>query len=89
LILTTVLLLRVVLLLSSLKDKVCFRLCESYGCRVGIVGGRFVGCGIQGGADRVVRNGRKDGLAASVVFRSMTCPFLYRVKVRLSPADLC
>ena len=59
-------------------------------CRVyGINGGGIGGCGIEGGADRVVRNGNKDGLAASVAFRSMTCPFLYTVKVMLSPAILC
>ncbi len=62
---------------------------ESYGCGMGIVGGRIGGWGIEGGADRVVRNGSKDGLAASVAFRSIACPFLYTVKVRLSPTDLC
>jgi hypothetical protein len=36
----------------------------SYGC--GIVGGRIGGWGIEGETDRVVRNGSKDGLAASV-----------------------
>jgi hypothetical protein len=40
----------------------------------------------EGGADRVARNGSKDGLA--VAFRSMTCPFLYRVKVMLFPSIL-
>ena len=40
-------------------------------------------------ADRVVRNGIIDGLAVSVVFRFMACPFLYTVKVILSPTDLC
>jgi transposase len=45
--------------------------------------------GIEGRADRVVRNGIKDSLAASVAFRSIACPFLYTVKVTLSPADLC
>ncbi|MGA9154455.1 MAG: hypothetical protein WBZ36_28050 [Candidatus Nitrosopolaris sp.] len=49
---------------------------KSYGCGICIVGGPFGGCGIEGGADRVVRNGIKDGLAASVAFRSVTCPFL-------------
>jgi hypothetical protein len=39
--------------------------------------------------DRVVTNGIGDSLAASVAFRSMACPFLYIVKVILSPADLC
>jgi hypothetical protein len=29
-----------------------------------VVGGRIGGWGIEGGADRVVRNGSKDGLAA-------------------------
>ena len=62
---------------------------ESYGCGICIVGGPFGGCGIEGRTDRVVRNGSKDGLAASVAFRSMACPFLYTVKVILSPADLC
>jgi hypothetical protein len=40
---------------------------ESYGCGVGIVGGRVGGWGIanEGGADCVIRNGSKDGLAAS------------------------
>jgi hypothetical protein len=56
---------------------------------MGIVGGRIGGWGIEGGADRVVRNGSKDGLAVSVAFRSMVCPFLYAVKVMLSPAILC
>ena len=37
-------------------------------------------------ADRVVRNGSKDGLAESVAFKSMACPFLYTVKVMLFPA---
>ena len=31
-------------------------------------------------ADRVVRNGIRDGLGVSVAFKSMTCPFLYTVK---------
>ena len=57
---------------------------KSYGC--GIVGGRIGGCGNEGGADRVVRNGSKDGLAVSVAFTSIACPFLYTVKVILSPA---
>jgi hypothetical protein len=34
----------------------------------------------------VLRNG--SDLAVSVTFRSMACPFLYTVKVRLSPTDL-
>jgi hypothetical protein len=62
---------------------------ESYGCGTGIVGGRIGGCGIEGGADRVVRNGSEGGLAVSIAFRSLTCPFLYTVKVMLSPAILC
>jgi hypothetical protein len=37
----------------------------------------------------VLRNGGNDGLAESVAFRSMACPFLYTVKVILSPTDLC
>ena len=38
--------------------------------------------------DRVVRNGSTDGLAESVAFRSIACPFLYRVKVMWFPATL-
>jgi hypothetical protein len=38
--------------------------------------------------DRVVRNGIRDGLGVSVAFTSMACPFLYTVKVMLSPAIL-
>ena len=30
---------------------------KSYWCGIGIVGGRIGGWGIEGGADRVVRNG--------------------------------
>jgi hypothetical protein len=61
-----------------------------YGCGVGIVGGRVGGWGIanEGGADCVIRIGSKDGLAASVVFRSIACPFLYTVKVMLFQAIL-
>ena len=77
-------------------DSLCFQLLsltegikESYGCGTGIVGGRIGGWGIEGGADRVVRNGSKDGLAVSVAFRSITCPFLYTDKVMLFPAILC
>jgi hypothetical protein len=44
---------------------------ESYGCGIGIVGGCIGGWGIEGGTDRVVRNGSKDGLAPSVAFRSI------------------
>jgi hypothetical protein len=58
------------------------------GCGMGIAGGRIGGCGIEGMADRVVRNGMRDGLAVSVAFKSMACPFLYTVKVRLWPIDL-
>ena len=50
----------------------------NYGCGAGIVG-----------MCRVVRNGSRTGLAATVTFRSMACPFLYTVKVMLSPTDLC
>ena len=66
-------------------------LSQSYGCGTGIVGGRIGGWSIgnEGGADRVLRNGSKEGLAASGTFRSTACPFLYTVKVRLSPTDLC
>jgi hypothetical protein len=55
----------------------------------GIVGGRVGGCGIESMADRIVRNGIRDGLAVNVAFRSMACPFLYTVKVMLFPAILC
>ena len=47
------------------------------------------GIGNEGGADRVLRNTSKDGLAASVTFRSIGCPFLNNVKVRSFPAILC
>ena len=62
-----------------------------YGCGIGVVGGRIGGWGIanEGGADRVVRNGSKEGLAESVTFRFIACPFLYKVKVRSFPAILC
>jgi hypothetical protein len=53
---------------------------ESYGCGIGVVGGRIGGWGIEGWGDRVVRNGSQDGLAASVAFRSMTSPFYIRLK---------
>ena len=36
----------------------------------------------------MVRNGSKDGLEASVTFRSMICPFLNKVKVRSFPGNL-
>ena len=63
---------------------------QSYGCGAGIVGGRVGGWGIEneGGAS-VIRNGRKDGLAASVTLKSTACPFLYKVKVRSFPEILC
>ena len=65
-----------------------------YGCGigigVGIVGGCIGVCGIkEGGADLIVINGSRDGLAVSAAFRSIACPFLYMVKVTLSPTDLC
>jgi hypothetical protein len=53
----------------------CTILGESYGCGIGIVGGRIGGCGIEGGADRVVRNGSKEGLAESVTFTFMGCTY--------------
>jgi len=56
------------------------------GC--GIVEDSIGGWGTEGGADRVVRNGSTDGLAASVALRPMACPFLYRVKVMSFPAIL-
>ena len=56
---------------------------KSYGC---IVGGRIGG--VEGMADRVVRDGIRDGLGVSVAFKFMTCPFLYTVKVMLFPAIL-
>jgi len=49
----------------------------------GIVGGRIGGWGIEGMADRVVRNGIRDSLGGSVAFKFMACPFLYTVKVYL------
>jgi hypothetical protein len=55
----------------------------------GISGGRIGGCGIEGGADRMVRNGSKDGLAVSIAFKTTACSFLYTVKVISSPAILC
>jgi hypothetical protein len=57
---------------------------------MGIVGGCIGGWGIgnEGMADRVVRNGSKDGLAASIAFRSIAYPFLYTVKVMLFPSYL-
>jgi hypothetical protein len=78
-----------VILFSIQKILLCHG--ESYGCGIGIVGGRIGGWGIgnEGGADRDARNGSKDGLAASVAFRFITCPFLYTVIVMLFPAILC
>ena len=69
-------------------------LCHRKNCYVksygrGIVEGRIGGWGTEGGADRVVRNGSTDGVAASVAFRSIVCPFLYTVKVMFLPAILC
>src|SRR5205809_4720522 len=52
----------------------------------GCLGGPGIG---EGGAGRTTRNGSGDGLAVSVVFKSIVCPFLYTVNVILSPADLC
>jgi len=60
-----------------------------YECGVGTEGGCLGGPGIGGGADRAARNGGGDGLAASVAFRSIICPFLKTVNVILSPADVC
>lgn len=61
-----------------------------YECGVGTEGGCLGGPGIgEGGAGRSTRNGSGDGLGASVVFRSIVCPFLYTVNVILSPADVC
>jgi hypothetical protein len=75
-------------LLSSRIDKAY--LGESYGGGVGIVGGCVEEWGTEeGGADRVIRNRSMNGLAVSVAFKSIACPFLYTVKVRLSPKDLC
>jgi len=54
----------------------------------GIIGGRIGGCGNEGAADGVVRNGSKDGLAVSVAFKSMACPFLYAFKVMVFPGIL-
>ena len=78
------------LTLSGLFQLSILLLGESHGCGTGIVGGRIGGWGIgkEGGDDRVVRNGIRDGLAVSVAFRSIACPFLYTVKVMLFPAIL-
>jgi hypothetical protein len=43
----------------------------------------------NGGGASLIRNGSKDGLAASVTFKSIGCPLLYTVKVRSFPAILC
>jgi hypothetical protein len=40
-----------------------------------------------GGENLSARNGSRDGPTASLAFRSMTCPFLYTVKIKLSPTD--
>ena len=58
---------------------------ESYGCGLGIVGGRVGGWGIanEGGVNCVIRIGSKDGLTESVTFKSIGCSFLYKVKVRI------
>ena len=55
----------------------------------GIVEGRIGGWRTEDRADRVVRNGSTNGLAASVAFTSIVCPFLYTVKVMFLPAILC
>ena len=47
------------------------------------------GFGAGEGPNLVVRNGIGDGLAVSVAFKSNVCPFLYTVKVTLSPTALC
>lgn len=61
-----------------------------YGCGVGNEGCCLGGPGIgEGGANRTRRKGSRDGLAASVAFRSTVWPFLYTVKVILSPGDFC
>jgi hypothetical protein len=61
---------------------------KGYGCGLGI-GGCGGGFGAGEGPNLVVRNGIGDGLAVSVAFKSNVCPFLYTVKVTLSPTDLC
>jgi len=61
-----------------------------YGCGVCAEGGCLGGPGIgEGGAERTMRKGSGDGLGVSVAFRAIVCPFLYTVKVILSPIDLC
>jgi hypothetical protein len=61
-----------------------------YECGEGNEGCCLGGAGIgEGGANRIRRNGIRNGLAASVAFRSTVCPFLYTVKVILSPGDFC
>ena len=42
---------------------------ESYGCGMGIVGGRIGGWGIEGGVDCVIRIGSKDGLGSKCYFQ--------------------
>jgi len=77
---------------SSICDFTLIRTCDilavtvCHGCGVGGVGEWGIE---EGGADRIIRNGSRDGLVVSVAFRSMVCPFLYTVKVTLSPTDLC
>ena len=44
---------------NRLYQKNCYG--KSYGCGIGINGGRIGGWGIEGGTDRVVRNGIRDG----------------------------
>lgn len=58
-----------------------------YECGEGCcLGGAGIGVG---GANRTIRYGSRDGLAASVALRSTVCPFLNTVKVILSPGDFC
>ena len=44
---------------------------ETYGCGIGIVGGRIGEWGIEGedGANRIVRNGSRDGLGSKCYFQ--------------------
>ena len=61
-----------------------------YECGVGNEGCCLGGAGVgERGANRTIRYGSRDGLAASVALRSTICPFLYTVKVILSPGDFC
>ncbi len=75
----------VCLLRIVVHSDTCTWYCRNLIYGVGIVGGCVGGCGI---GDRVIRDGSKYGLVLSVVFRSIACPFLYTVKVRLLPTDL-